>query len=153
MKHSISTVMVSSGDSNIIELWLEKYPNPHTRGCYRRDSERLLKHQKAPLRHNPRAFAELCAIAHRFRSGTDLAGPDYRDGEKPIRFLISSSAPSGQPGRRVGAAELRTPPGRANCGRNVTADGKRLLASVPVNQQTGLTPFTEVLNWPALLKK
>jgi len=32
-----------------ISLWLAKQPSPHTRGCYRRDSERLLEHAKKPL--------------------------------------------------------------------------------------------------------
>ena len=34
--------MVSSRDSRIIELWLERQASPHTRGCYRRDVARLL---------------------------------------------------------------------------------------------------------------
>jgi integrase/recombinase XerD len=41
--------MTSSRDSKIIELWLEKQPSPHTRGCYRHDSKRLLNHAKKPL--------------------------------------------------------------------------------------------------------
>jgi integrase/recombinase XerD len=41
--------MVSSRDSEIIELWLERQASPHTRGCYRRDSARLLAHVRKPL--------------------------------------------------------------------------------------------------------
>ena len=41
--------MSSSRDSKIVDLWLEKHPSPHTRGCYQRDSERLLNHAKKPL--------------------------------------------------------------------------------------------------------
>src|SRR6266852_7796157 len=45
----IRTVMLSSRDAKIVELWLEKYPSPHTRYCYSLDSERLLNHAKKPL--------------------------------------------------------------------------------------------------------
>jgi integrase/recombinase XerD len=41
--------MISSRDAEIIGLWVEKYPNPYTRYCYRLDSERLLKHAKKSL--------------------------------------------------------------------------------------------------------
>ena len=34
--------MVSSRDSEIIELWLERQASPHTRSCYQRDADRLL---------------------------------------------------------------------------------------------------------------
>ena len=36
-------------DSKIIDLWLESQASPHTRGCYRRDSERLLDYIRKPL--------------------------------------------------------------------------------------------------------
>jgi hypothetical protein len=49
MKHSISTVMRSSRDAEIIDLWIEKQRSPHTRACYRLDSERLLNHVKNNL--------------------------------------------------------------------------------------------------------
>ena len=32
--------MLSSRDSQIIELWLERQASPHTRGCYQRDVRR-----------------------------------------------------------------------------------------------------------------
>ena len=35
-------IMTSSRDTQIINLWLERQPSPHTRSCYRRDSDRLL---------------------------------------------------------------------------------------------------------------
>jgi integrase/recombinase XerD len=41
--------MVSSRDSHIIELWLQRQASPHTRGCYRRDAARLLAHLAKPL--------------------------------------------------------------------------------------------------------
>src|ERR1035437_7561150 len=41
--------MVSSRDSHIIELWLARQASPHTRGCYRRDADRLLVHVSKPL--------------------------------------------------------------------------------------------------------
>ena len=41
--------MLSSRDAQIVELWLEKHPSPHTRYCYRLDSERLLNHTKKPI--------------------------------------------------------------------------------------------------------
>jgi integrase/recombinase XerD len=41
--------MVSSRDSHIIELWLERQASPHTRGCYRRDAARLLANVAKPL--------------------------------------------------------------------------------------------------------
>ena len=48
-ERTIRTLMLSSRDAKIIELWVEKQPSPYTRGCYRRDSERLLNHAKKPL--------------------------------------------------------------------------------------------------------
>jgi integrase/recombinase XerD len=36
-------------DSQIIDIWLEKCRSPHTRGCYRRDSKRLLEYAGKPL--------------------------------------------------------------------------------------------------------
>ena len=41
--------MVSSKDNRIINLWLERQPSPHTRGCYRRDPAKLLEHSGKPL--------------------------------------------------------------------------------------------------------
>ena len=41
--------MLSSRDSKIIQLWLERQANPHTRTCYRRDSDRLFGHVRKPL--------------------------------------------------------------------------------------------------------
>jgi integrase/recombinase XerD len=41
--------MLSSRDSQIIGLWLQSQASPHTRGCYRRDSERLLDHVRKTL--------------------------------------------------------------------------------------------------------
>jgi integrase/recombinase XerD len=41
--------MVSSRDSHIIELWLQRQASPHTRGCYRRDAAKLLDHVPKPL--------------------------------------------------------------------------------------------------------
>ena len=41
--------MVSSRDSQIIGLWLHSQASPHTRGCYGRDSSRLLDHVRKPL--------------------------------------------------------------------------------------------------------
>src|SRR5262249_20388261 len=41
--------MVSSKDNRIITLWLERQPSPHPRGCYQRDSAKLLEHVGKPL--------------------------------------------------------------------------------------------------------
>src|ERR1035437_1937372 len=41
--------MLSSRDSHIIELWLQRQASPHTRGCYRRDAARLLAHVSKTL--------------------------------------------------------------------------------------------------------
>src|SRR4029450_627729 len=41
--------MLSRKDSRIINLWLERQPSPHTRGCYQRDSAKLLEHTGKPL--------------------------------------------------------------------------------------------------------
>jgi integrase/recombinase XerD len=49
LQQHIRTVMVSSRDSQIIEIWLAKQPSSHTRWCYRLDSEQLLNHAKKPL--------------------------------------------------------------------------------------------------------
>src|SRR5437763_7230912 len=48
LQHSIRTVMLST-DAQIIKLWVENQPSPHTRWCYRHDSEQLLNHAKKPL--------------------------------------------------------------------------------------------------------
>src|SRR5713226_8472779 len=36
-------------DAQILELWLDRQPSQHTRGCYQRDSARLLAHARKPL--------------------------------------------------------------------------------------------------------
>src|SRR5438105_12912893 len=41
--------MPSTRDSDIINLWLQRQKSPHTRGCYQRDSRRLLAHVCKPL--------------------------------------------------------------------------------------------------------
>jgi site-specific recombinase XerD len=48
-EHSIRTVMISSHDAQIVKIWVENHPNPHTRYCYRLDSERLLRYAKKAL--------------------------------------------------------------------------------------------------------
>ena len=48
-QRTIRTLMLSSRDAEIIDLWVEKQPSSHTRGCYRHDFERLLNHAKKPL--------------------------------------------------------------------------------------------------------
>jgi Phage integrase, N-terminal SAM-like domain len=42
--------MVSSRDTEIIELWLAKQASPHTRSCYRRDVERILSYSIKSLK-------------------------------------------------------------------------------------------------------
>jgi site-specific recombinase XerD len=42
--------MVSSRDTEIIELWLAKQSSPHTRSCYRRDVERILSYSIKSLK-------------------------------------------------------------------------------------------------------
>ena len=41
--------MLSSRDAEMIQIWLEKQSGLYTRGCYRHDSEQLLKHAKKIL--------------------------------------------------------------------------------------------------------
>jgi len=41
--------MLSSRDSHIIDLWLERQASPHTRGCYQRDVRRLRAYVPKPL--------------------------------------------------------------------------------------------------------
>lgn len=41
--------MVSSRDTEIIELWLAKQSSPHTRRCYRQDVERILSYSTKSL--------------------------------------------------------------------------------------------------------
>jgi site-specific recombinase XerD len=53
--------MLSSRDSHIIELWLQRQASPHTRGCYRRDAARLLAHVSKPLSRI--AFGDLQSFA------------------------------------------------------------------------------------------
>ena len=42
--------MVSSPDTEIIELWLAKQSSPHTRSCYRRDANRIVSCFNKPLK-------------------------------------------------------------------------------------------------------
>jgi site-specific recombinase XerD len=53
--------MVSSRDSRIIELWLQRQGSPHTRSCYRRDAARLFAHAPKPL--NRLTLGDLQAFA------------------------------------------------------------------------------------------
>ena len=41
--------MLSARDSQIVNQWLERWTSPHTRGCYRRDSDRLFARIRMPL--------------------------------------------------------------------------------------------------------
>lgn len=43
--------MLSSPDSEIINLWLARQASPHTRSCYRRDAERLFSKLRKPLQN------------------------------------------------------------------------------------------------------
>ncbi len=43
--------MISSRDTEIVELWLERQASPHTRSCYQRDAARLLAFTAKPLEH------------------------------------------------------------------------------------------------------
>jgi hypothetical protein len=49
LQYSIRTVMRSSQDAQIIELWLNRQASPHTRDCYRRDADRLVNFVRKPL--------------------------------------------------------------------------------------------------------
>jgi len=48
-EHTIKGVMTSSPDTEILALWLDRQPSPHTRSCYLRDSGRLFAHVAKPL--------------------------------------------------------------------------------------------------------
>jgi len=61
---------MTSCDAKIIELWVEKYPNPRTRWCYRYDSEWLLNYAKKPL--SCVTLADLQSFAQ-FLAGSGLA--------------------------------------------------------------------------------
>jgi integrase/recombinase XerD len=54
--------MTSPKDGKIIEIWLDRHPNPRTRYCYELDSTRLLKHAGKPLAritvHDLQRFAQ-----------------------------------------------------------------------------------------------
>jgi integrase/recombinase XerD len=62
--------MTHSRDAEIIEIWVDKYPSPHTRSCYRRDSKRLLDFAKKPLARI--TLADLQAFSQ-FLAGSGLA--------------------------------------------------------------------------------
>jgi len=49
MQKHIRTVLLSSRDSKIVNQWLERWPSPHTRSCYRRDADRLFAHVRKPI--------------------------------------------------------------------------------------------------------
>jgi integrase/recombinase XerD len=53
--------MLSSPDSEIIELWLARQASPHTRACYRRDADRLIYKLCKPLKET--GLADLQAFA------------------------------------------------------------------------------------------
>jgi integrase/recombinase XerD len=44
-----STKSIRYSDLQIVDLWLQSQASPHTQGCYRRDSARLLAHVRKPL--------------------------------------------------------------------------------------------------------
>src|SRR5262245_10567605 len=49
-KSTIRTVMLSSPDRKIIELWLARQASPHTRACYRRDADCVIEELRKPLK-------------------------------------------------------------------------------------------------------
>src|SRR5262252_5206909 len=53
--------MPSTHDSSILSLWLQRQKSVHTRGCYERDSRRLLAHVRKPLARV--GFADLQSFA------------------------------------------------------------------------------------------
>jgi len=75
-------------------------------------------------------------------------GGAFSGGKPPTTLAVevNGSGPVGAP-RVVGTLRFAVTSGFPS------ANGKRGLASIPVGQQTGITPFTVVLNWPGLLKK
>jgi hypothetical protein len=91
--------MVSSRDSHIIELWLQRQASAHTRGCYRRDVARLLAQVPKPLTRltlgDLQSFAQsLCSG----RPGSHLAGSHAGGGQglfgfcQRMRYLTASPA-------------------------------------------------------------
>src|SRR3984957_14598602 len=100
--------MVSSRDSRIIELWLERQASPHTRGCYRRDAARLLAHAPKPL--SRLTFGDLQGFAQSLTASRPcslLASPDAGGRQELVRILAAHGLCSLQPRRRTFAVLLR----------------------------------------------
>jgi hypothetical protein len=98
--------MVSSRDSHIIELWLQRQASPHTRGCYQRDAARLLAHASKPL--NRLTLGDLQSFAQSLvQAGlAHLAGPHPSGRQEPVWVLPANALRSRQSRRGVGAALL-----------------------------------------------
>jgi hypothetical protein len=99
--------MVSSRDSRIIDLWLERQASPHARGCFRRDVARLLIHVPKSLRcialGDLRGFAQslsqagLAPVSRGSHAGGD---------QEPVRILPAHALCSLQRRRRTFVALL-----------------------------------------------
>jgi site-specific recombinase XerD len=82
-------------DAQIIDLWLGSHPSPHTQGCYRRDSARLLAQVEKPLSRitlvDLQGFAQSlnCSGLAPISCARMLAAT-----KKLIRFLLSDAVPS-----------------------------------------------------------
>ena len=90
LEQHIRTLMTSSQDAEIISLWLAKQPSPHTRGCYRHDSERLLDHTNKPLASITLADLQSFAQALAGGAGADLKSPDSGGCQEPVRLFLSN---------------------------------------------------------------
>ena len=102
--------MGSSKDNRIISLWLERQPSPHTRGCYQRDSAKLLKHVGKPLKQI--TLGDLQSFAQ-FLIGSGLAPISNAGGREEsitgLQTISDQSAIGDQPSCALVGCALRLP--------------------------------------------
>ena len=116
VQHPIRSVMrTSSDDAAILELWLNRQPSPLTRACYRRDALRLFAHTRKPL--NRMGLPDLQSFAESLIAA-DLAPISRARTLAAVRSLFGFCQRMrylpGEPGYRVGLAQVSQPALRAN---------------------------------------
>src|SRR5262249_59234278 len=111
---TIRTVMLSSPDRKIIDLWLARQASPHTRACYGRDADRVIQKLRKPLKQIGLADLQRFADAGGFRPGTNFSIANYCCGAKSVRVLSPCWLPSAKPGVGIAAAGLRETSCRAD---------------------------------------
>jgi site-specific recombinase XerD len=95
----IRTVMSSTRDAQVIQLWLEKQPSLHTKAAML-DAARLLEHAKRPLVRITLADLQNFAQSLIDEALAPISRVRTLAAIKNLFGFCSSAAPANQPGRR-----------------------------------------------------